>query len=149
VLFIPGNAGSASQVRSLGAEAYRLVQHHHGGRQSKVVDLFAAHFDEELSAFDGGLIADQVEHVVHCIDAILQAYRGVSHSRSHARNLTLTLTHPNNAEGSLSGGTSSRPTSVILVGHSMGGFVARALFVHPAFRPTSVDTVITLNTPHR
>jgi hypothetical protein len=31
----------------------------------------------------------------------------------------------------------------------MGGFVARALFVHPAFRPTSVDIVITLNTPHR
>jgi hypothetical protein len=31
----------------------------------------------------------------------------------------------------------------------MGGFVARALFVHPAFRPGTVDTIITLNTPHR
>lgn len=74
VLFIPGNGGSASQVRSLGAEAYRAatadtVQKNHG------VDLFAVHFNEELSAFDGDLLADQVEHVVYCIDAILQAYQ--------------------------------------------------------------------------
>lgn len=50
------------------------------------------------------------------------------------------------AEGNYSG---VPPTSVVLVGHSMGGFVARALFVHPAFQPGTVDTIITLNTPHR
>lgn len=120
VLFIPGNAGSGSQVRSLGAEAYRLQR----GRTHKGADLFTAHFNEELSAFDGRLLTDQVEHVIHCIDAVLQAYR----------------------EGNYSG---VPPTSVVLVGHSMGGFVARALFVHPAFQPGTVDTIITLNTPHR
>jgi len=42
-----------------------------------------------------------------------------------------------------------RPSKVILVGHSMGGFVARALFLHPKFQPSSVDTIITLSSPHR
>ena len=41
------------------------------------------------------------------------------------------------------------PTSVILVGHSMGGFVARAAVVHPELRPGSVRTVVTLSSPHR
>jgi len=41
------------------------------------------------------------------------------------------------------------PTSVILVGHSMGGFVARAAVVHPGLRKGSVETVLTLSSPHR
>lgn len=41
------------------------------------------------------------------------------------------------------------PTSVILVGHSMGGFVARAAVVHPELRKGAVETVLTLSSPHR
>ena len=41
------------------------------------------------------------------------------------------------------------PTSVILVGHSMGGFVARAAVVHPGLRKGAVETVLTLSSPHR
>lgn len=41
------------------------------------------------------------------------------------------------------------PTNVILVGHSMGGFVARAAVVHPELRPGSVKTIVTLSSPHR
>lgn len=41
------------------------------------------------------------------------------------------------------------PTSVILVGHSMGGFVARAAVVHPLLRKGSVETVLTLSSPHQ
>ena len=40
------------------------------------------------------------------------------------------------------------PTSVILVGHSMGGFVARAAVVHAGLRKGAVQTVITLSSPH-
>lgn len=41
------------------------------------------------------------------------------------------------------------PTNVILVGHSMGGFVARAAVVHPGLRKGAVETVLTLSSPHR
>lgn len=49
------------------------------------------------------------------------------------------------------GATVSRslPKSVILVGHSMGGFVARAAIVHPHLRKSAVETVLTLSTPHQ
>ena len=41
------------------------------------------------------------------------------------------------------------PKSVILVGHSMGGFVARAAIVHPHLRKSAVETVLTLSSPHQ
>lgn len=43
----------------------------------------------------------------------------------------------------------SLPKSVILVGHSMGGFVARAAIVHPHLRKSAVETVLTLSSPHQ
>lgn len=45
--------------------------------------------------------------------------------------------------------TGSLPRSVILVGHSMGGFVARAAIVHPRLRKGAVETVLTLSSPHQ
>ena len=45
--------------------------------------------------------------------------------------------------------SSSLPKSVILVGHSMGGFVARAAVIHPHLRKSAVETVLTLSTPHQ
>lgn len=41
------------------------------------------------------------------------------------------------------------PKSVILVGHSMGGFVARAAIIHPRLRKAAVATVLTLSSPHQ
>jgi len=41
------------------------------------------------------------------------------------------------------------PRSVILVGHSMGGFVARAAVVHQHLRRSAVETIVTLATPHQ
>lgn len=46
-------------------------------------------------------------------------------------------------------GSGSLPKSVILVGHSMGGFVARAAVIHPRLRKSAVETVLTLSTPHQ
>jgi glycosylphosphatidylinositol deacylase len=41
------------------------------------------------------------------------------------------------------------PRKVILVGHSMGGFVARSIFLNSQYPLESVRTILTLNTPHR
>lgn len=48
--------------------------------------------------------------------------------------------------GAVSG---SLPKSVILVGHSMGGFVARAAVIHPRLKKSAVETILTLSTPHQ
>lgn len=45
--------------------------------------------------------------------------------------------------------SSTLPRSVILVGHSMGGFVARAAAVHPRLRKSAVQTILTLSSPHQ
>lgn len=50
-------------------------------------------------------------------------------------------------EGAANSG--SLPKSVILVGHSMGGFVARAAVVHPHLRKSAVQTILTLSSPHQ
>lgn len=43
----------------------------------------------------------------------------------------------------------SLPKSVVLVGHSMGGFVARAAIIHPDLRKSAVETILTLSSPHQ
>lgn len=40
------------------------------------------------------------------------------------------------------------PQSVVLVGHSMGGVVARALYTLPRFNPQLVELIITQASPH-
>jgi len=42
----------------------------------------------------------------------------------------------------------SPPQSVVLVGHSMGGVVARALFTLPRFNTNLVNLIITQASPH-
>lgn len=41
-----------------------------------------------------------------------------------------------------------RPTSVLILGHSMGGVVARSLFTMKNYKPGSVNTIVTAATPH-
>lgn len=40
------------------------------------------------------------------------------------------------------------PQSVIIVGHSMGGIVARAMLTMPNYLPNSINTIITMAAPH-
>lgn len=40
------------------------------------------------------------------------------------------------------------PESVIVIGHSMGGIVARQMLLMPDLEPDAVNTLITLSTPH-
>ena len=84
-------------------------------------DFFAVDFDEELSAVSGSVLIHQHRFVVRAIDRILALYKGGA----------------------------SKPKSVVLVGHSIGGVVAKSVFLAP---PTPVEgrvkTIITMATPH-
>ncbi|XP_067994069.1 GPI inositol-deacylase isoform X2 [Melanerpes formicivorus] len=117
VLFLPGNAGSYKQVRSLGSIALRKAEDvdfkYH-------FDFFSVNFNEELVALYGGSLQRQTKFVHECIKVILKLYKG----REFA------------------------PTSVAIVGHSMGGLVARALLTLKNFKPELINLLITQATPH-
>jgi len=120
VLFIPGNAGSYKQVRSLASVALRKAiddtdYHQH-------FDFFSVDFGEELSGLYGGTLEQQTQFVCHCIRRILALY-----TKQQAP-----------------------PTSVVLVGHSMGGLLAKAVFTQPELLPgpAAVRVIISLAAPH-
>lgn len=134
VLFIPGNAGSYKQVRSLSSESsryYHNVLRHDANAVKEGVrsfDFFTIDFNEDLSAFHGQTILDQAEYVNEAIAYILSLYHDANRLR---RDPAL-----------------PDPSSVILIGHSMGGIVARTVLVTPKYQPNSVNTIITMSTPH-
>ncbi|NXY73514.1 PGAP1 deacylase, partial [Glareola pratincola] len=117
VIFLPGNAGSYKQVRSLGSIALRKAEDvdfkYH-------FNFFSVNFNEELVALYGGSLQRQTKFVHECIKVILKLYR----DREFA------------------------PTSVAIVGHSMGGLVARALLTLKNFKPELINLLITQATPH-
>jgi glycosylphosphatidylinositol deacylase len=134
VLFIPGNAGSYKQVRSLASEA---AYHHHNfyrygaGANSpgkRPLDFFSVDFNEDFTAFHGQTLLDQAEYLNDAIAYILSLYHSPSRS---LRDSDL-----------------PDPTSVIIVGHSMGGMVARTLLTMPNYQSNSINTIITLSAPH-
>uniref|UniRef100_A0A8C8RKR3 GPI inositol-deacylase n=1 Tax=Pelusios castaneus TaxID=367368 RepID=A0A8C8RKR3_9SAUR len=117
VLFLPGNAGSYKQVRSLGSIALRKAEDidfkYH-------FNFFAVNFNEELVALYGGSLQKQTRFVHECIKAILKLYKDQEFA----------------------------PRSVAIVGHSMGGLVARALLTLKNFKPELINLLITQATPH-
>ena len=115
VLFIPGNAGSFRQVRSLASVALRKAIEE--SKYKKHFDYFSADFGEEYSALYGGTLEEQADFVRDCVKAILDLY------------------------------DQKKQSSVILIGHSVGGLIAKALFTQD-FDPTLVNNIITLATPH-
>ncbi|KAJ6616258.1 PGAP1-like protein-domain-containing protein [Mycena sp. CBHHK59/15] len=96
VLFIPGNAGSSRQVRSIASSATRqyfeapyVVAPEFRSRSLKPLDFFAVEFNEDLSAFHGPTIEAQTAYTSRAIAYILSLY--------------------------------PPGTSIIIMGHSMGG----------------------------
>lgn len=87
-------------------------------------DYFTVDFNEEFSAIHGGSLEDQTQFVAHCVERILQLYQSPSANQKFM------------------------PQSVVLIGHSIGGVIAKALFTNPEFDPFKVHTIITLATPH-
>ncbi len=134
VLFLPGNAGSYKQVRSLSSEASRYF-HDVVQRDQEAVrpgtgslDFFMIDFNEDLAAFHGQTIIDQADYVNEAVAYILSLYHDPRRARRDA-NLP-------------------DPSSVILIGHSMGGIVARTVLITPNYQSNSVNTIITMSTPH-
>ncbi|CAL8240770.1 unnamed protein product [Merluccius merluccius] len=112
VLFLPGNAGSYKQARSLGSVALRKAENMEGGAH---LNVFTVDFNEELVALYGGSLRRPTLFLPECIKAVLRLYKGQERP----------------------------PSTVVLVGHSMGGVVARALFTLPRFSPHLVSLIIT------
>ena len=115
VLFIPGNAGSYRQVRSLASVALRKAENHRNH-----FNYFTIDFDEDFSGLYGGVLMGQVNFVHTCLRHISKLYKRKT----------------------------SDTQSVILIGHSMGGMIARALFTLGNFQSKFVSIIITLGTPH-
>ncbi|KAJ8656765.1 hypothetical protein O0I10_007613 [Lichtheimia ornata] len=127
VLFVPGHAGSYKQVRAIAAEAafhyYQLyAQHpeiHEQGMRN--LDFFTVDFHEEFSALHGQSLLEQAEYLNDAIDYILKIYKSDK--------------YPD-------------PASVMIIGHSMGGVVAKTMFMLNNYQPGTINTIITLSTPH-
>ncbi|KAJ2975910.1 hypothetical protein NUW58_g8229 [Xylaria curta] len=134
VLFIPGNAGSYKQVRSIASESARYFHEAlHPNLEAvksgvKNLDFFTVDFNEDFTAFHGQTMLDQAEYVNEAVRYILSLYLDPQKSERD----------PNLPD----------PSSVIVLGHSMGGIVARAAFVMPNFQPHSVNTIVTMSAPH-
>ncbi|XP_053328203.1 GPI inositol-deacylase [Spea bombifrons] len=117
VLFLPGNAGSYKQARSIGSIALRKAENIENVYHFNV---FTVNFNEELVALYGGSLRRQTKFVHVCIKAILQIYKNQIFS----------------------------PQNVLIIGHSMGGLVARALLTLKNFNPELINLIITQATPH-
>ncbi|KAI5960351.1 BST1 [Candida pseudojiufengensis] len=139
VLFIPGNAGNYRQVRSIAARTSELFeefindykkdyliknylkdQEDETQLEFKKLDFFTADFNEDFTAFHGRTILDQSEFCNDAIKFILDLY-------SEQLN---------------------PPTKIIIIGHSMGGIVSRIMLTLPNYIENSIESIITLSSPH-
>lgn len=84
-------------------------------------------FNEDFSAFHGHTLVEQAEYLNDAVQYILAQYRTAWPSRSASQ---------------------PDPASVIVIGHSMGGIVARKMMLLPNYRSNSINTIVTLSTPH-
>lgn len=134
VLFLPGNAGSYRQVRSLAAEAsrqyYGNIVHDQDRlkKGTRSLDFFMVDFNEDMAAFHGQTLLDQAEYVNEAVAYILSLYHDPKRSR---RDPAL-----------------PDPSAVIIIGHSMGGIVARTALTMSNHMTNSVNTIITMSAPH-
>ncbi|TFY75199.1 hypothetical protein EWM64_g8816, partial [Hericium alpestre] len=118
ILFIPGNAGSSHQVRSIASSAARQFYSapydpspEFFARGIPPLDVYALEFNEDFSALHAPTLQAQSTYAAHAINYIFSLYP------------------PN--------------TSLALLGHSMGGVVAASLLPHP-----HINALITMSTPH-
>ncbi|KAL1453345.1 hypothetical protein WDU94_007486 [Cyamophila willieti] len=119
VLFIPGHSGSGKQVRSIASVALRKAVDESHIHQH-FFDFFSVDFNGEYSALFGGVLEAQTLYVRHALNKILTLYPA-----------------------------QRQPPSVVIIGHSMGGMIAKGLYLQPNFNPNLISTIITLATPHQ
>lgn len=113
ILFVPGNAGSYQQVRSLASTCIR--------RQIQMIEaakfvFFTIDFDGQLSGLRGQLIEAQTLFVQKSLVKITEMVPAASRG-------------------------------VIIIGHSVGGFISKALFTLPGFDSKTVPLLVSLASP--
>ncbi|XP_064071825.1 GPI inositol-deacylase isoform X2 [Vanessa tameamea] len=118
VLFLPGNSGSHMQARSLASVALRKAL---SSKYEYHFDYFTINYNEELSGLYGGVLQSQTQFAAACVTKILSLYKSNRY-------------------------TKSVPISIILIGQSMGGLIAKRLLAYPSTINTT-NIVITLATP--
>lgn len=91
-----------------------------GKRETHKLEYFTLDFREEASAFSTVFLEQQSSFMNDAITAILELYQARSKNQK----------------------------SVVIVGHSMGGFVARRALLLPNYNKGTVKTIITLSSPH-
>ncbi|RZB38772.1 GPI inositol-deacylase [Asbolus verrucosus] len=74
VLFIPGNAGSYRQVRSLASVALRKA---YNSRTPFHFDYFSIDLNDELSGLNGALLSEQLLYVNSSIYRVLELYKSL------------------------------------------------------------------------
>ncbi|RKO94899.1 PGAP1-like protein, partial [Caulochytrium protostelioides] len=152
-LFVPGNAGSRGQVRSLASESSRMVRALGSSPAAaaspeapdpEAIDWFTLDFNEAWAAFSPHLLQLQAEALNQAIRFLIDDYAarrvarppvGVAPTRpdadAHHHH------HPNDND------------NIIVVGHSMGGVVARLAPLLDSYPQHAVHVLVTLATPHR
>ncbi|KAH6583716.1 hypothetical protein BASA60_001314 [Batrachochytrium salamandrivorans] len=133
VLFIPGHAGDYTQAKTLGAAAMRVLMWKRAeGTAGHPLDLFTMDTNRELAAFTDAALLLQAHYASEAIKYILDRYK-------HMEN---------------------GPTSVHVIGHSMGGVVSRLIPLLPellgdgpggltTYAPIgSIKSIITIASPH-
>ena len=132
-LFIPGNGGNYAQMRSLAHSTHQLGKYSHSYSSNRTrkattkIQWYAMDFKEELSAFD----ADAIERQVKSARWVLEEYFGRKIFESDEKYSKI----------------------VIVVGHSMGGLVAKyaaeqVILNSDTNRGIGQVHVTTLATPH-
>jgi glycosylphosphatidylinositol deacylase len=128
VLFVTGNADSHKQVRSMASVGIDKSRKSKGPKKNIKFHYFTISFNEELSALYGPILMRQTEFTKICIQHILGLFKNVQP-------------------------LVKRPTSVLVIGNSMGGVVSRGLMVpmnqdDDFYQKKLIHTIITQATPH-
>lgn len=122
VLFVPGNAGSYKQVRALAAECSTLF-HAEYKSPGPAVNQNSQTLDFFTADFNEDFTAFHGRTMLDQAEYLNDAVRFILLLYSDAK-------------------------LVIVVGHSMGGVVARTMILLPNYVPNSINTFVTLAAPH-
>lgn len=128
VIFVHGSAGSFRQVRSVASAVAKEEARLGATAPSQLHDFFTIDFNEEFTGVHGQSVREQASYLNDVIHKVLELY------------------HMPGVHASVPGYVA--PESVILIGHSMGGLVSRAMVTLPNYVPGVVSHIFTLATPH-
>lgn len=144
VLFIPGHAGSYKQSRSIASETTvqfdQLLKTHGRLYQRTKLDFFTCKSGTMTKTLISALIDNNYV-------AGMAVDYNEELSAIHGPTLLAQAEYTNDAIRYILS-LYSPSTSIIIVGHSMGGFIARVLPTIPSFNGNRLSTIITLSTPH-